>query len=163
MIRLATLLVAVLMPHAALADAGSDFIAKLAGRWSGAGTIRVSATDAPAATSCRLNASGGAASLQISGACDGAARGANLSVSLTWVAATQQFTGTFSGAAESGTASLYGRLRGTTLVLNVTSSSGGRSTMTVALRGNTAARLSLSGRDRSGKAVQYVSLPLRKG
>jgi hypothetical protein len=148
MIRLATLLVAVLMPHAALADAGSDFIAKLAGRWSGAGTIRVSATDAPAATSCRLNASGGAASLQISGACDGAARGANLSVSLTWVAATQQFTG---------------RLRGTTLVLNVTSSSGGRSTMTVALRGNTAARLSLSGRDRSGKAVQYVSLPLRKG
>jgi hypothetical protein len=162
MLKSVVLAAAVLMPQVAWADAGTDFIAKLQGSWSGAGTIRVSANDAPAATRCALQARGGGASLQISGSCDGAARGANLSVSLNWVAATQQFTGTFSGAAESGSASLYGRLNGSTLSLAVTSSNGGRSSMTLTLQGSKGARLSVSGRDRAGRSVQYVTLPLSR-
>lgn len=152
-----------LSPQIALADAGTDFLAKLNGRWSGAGTIRTSASDAPAATRCSLQASGSGTSLQISGSCDGAARGANLSVTLNWIAATQQFSGTFSGAAESGTASLVGRVRGSTLSLGVTSSGGGRSTMTLTLQGTKGARLSVAGRDSAGRTVQYVSLPLSRG
>jgi hypothetical protein len=97
-----SLIAACLVPLPAVADEGTDFIAKLTGRWSGAGTIRTSANDAPGATRCSLNASGSGAAVVISGSCDGAGRGANLSVSLKWVAATRQFTGTFSGAAESG-------------------------------------------------------------
>lgn len=162
MIRSLILASALLVPQAAFADAGTDFLAKLQGRWSGMGSIRTSATEAPGATRCTLRASGGGASLQISGSCDGAARGANLAVSLTWVAATQQFTGSFSGAAESGTASLYGRLNGSALGLNVTSADGGRSTMTLSLQGNSA-RLTVSGRDGSGRTAQFVALSLSKG
>lgn len=149
------------LPQAVLADAGSDFIAKVSGRWTGAGSIRTAAAEPPAATRCTLQASGGGPTLSITGSCDGAARGANLAVSLTWVAATQQFTGTFSGAAESGTANLYGRLNGSTLNLNVTSANGGRSTMTLALNG-TSARLAVSGRA-GGRVVQFVTLNLSKG
>lgn len=161
MIRTFVFLAGLALPQVAFADAGTDFLAKLAGRWSGTGTIRTAATDAPAPTKCTLQANGGGTALHISGTCDGAARGANLSVTLNWVAATQQFTGTFSGAAESGTATLYGKLNGSTLTLNVTSAGGGRSTMTLALQG-VSARLGVSGRDGAGKPVQYVALPLRK-
>jgi hypothetical protein len=163
MLKSVVLAAAMLMPQVAWADAGTDFIAKLQGRWTGAGTIRVSANDAPAATRCSLQARGGGSSLQISGTCDGAARGANLSVTLNWVAATQQFTGSFSGAAESGSASLYGRLNGQTLALSVTSANGGRSSMTLTLQGAKGARLTVSGRDGAGRSVQYVALPLSRG
>lgn len=145
----------------ALADEGTDFIARVSGSWSGSGTIRTGASEPPGATTCRLTGRASGASLQISGACDGAGRGANLSVSLTWVPATRQFTGSFSGGAESGTASLVGRVSGNTVTLAVQSSGCGRSNMTFSLSGATA-RLTVSGKDSTGKTVQFVALPLRK-
>lgn len=161
MVRALVLAAALLAPQLAHADAGTEFVARLNGSWSGAGTIRTAANEPPGATRCVLRASGGGASVQIAGRCDGAARNANLSVSLHWVAATQQFTGSFSGGAEAGSANLYGRLNGSALSLNVTSANGGRSTMTLSLQGKSGARLSVTGRD-GGRAVQYVALSLRR-
>ncbi|TPQ48719.1 hypothetical protein C2U72_22225 [Prosthecomicrobium hirschii] len=160
----AAVVAAGLAPSVARADEGADFIAKLSGSWTGSGSITASGGEAPAATTCRLQGAPAGSSITVTGKCDGAAKGANLAVQLTWSGDQKTFVGTFQGGAEAGTASLSGRLSGNSLVMQVTSQNGAVSTLTLTVSGANRLSLAVSGKDsKSGKPVQYVSLGLAKG
>lgn len=146
------------------ADQGTDFLAKLGGSWTGSGQVRSEPGAAPGATRCRLSGSGSGTTMTISGACDGAAKNAQVLVDLRWSAATGEVLGTFQGGGETGTANLNGRISGHSLTMRVTSQNGGTGTMVLTLSGDRAASLKVSGRDaKAGKTVTWVDVRLAKG
>lgn len=150
------------VPFGAAAEDGKAFLAKLAGDWAGSGRLVAAVGAEPEATSCRLSGAPTAAGVSITGSCDGAARGAKLAVVLRWSEPTGEVLGTFQGGAESGTANLSGRLSGNTLTLRVSSEGGGADRMVLTLSGAGQASLRLTGKAKDGKAVDFVSLGLRK-
>lgn len=147
----------------AQADDGAEFLTKLGGAWAGSGSITTDAGAAPGATTCRLQGAPSGSSISITGKCDGAAKGANLAVILNWSDAQKSFAGTFQGGAETGTASLSGRLSGNTLTMRVSSENGATSTLSLTLSGANRITLQVSGKDqKTGKPVNFVSLGLSK-
>ncbi|MDR3493481.1 MAG: hypothetical protein P4L82_02665 [Ancalomicrobiaceae bacterium] len=148
--------------NAGAAD-GAAFLADLAGRWAGSGFIRTSATDAPGSTHCHLSAVTSGSSIDIEGACDGAAKGAHLAVVLRWNADLGQVLGTFQGGAETGSANLAGRIEGTALHMQVTSSSGTTSRLSLTRSGHQLSIVIAGKSQTTGKVVTWVQLAMTKG
>jgi hypothetical protein len=146
----------------ALAQDGTAFLAKLGGTWNGGGKVAADRASPAGATSCRLTGSPSGVQVTITGVCDGAARGAQFSVVLRWSDPTKEFVGTFQGGAESGTATLSGKLSGNTLSMRVTSRDGTTSSMSLTLSGNDQVTLRVTGKDNDGKPAEFVSIALRK-
>ncbi|MEJ1161681.1 hypothetical protein [Prosthecomicrobium sp. N25] len=140
----------------------NGFFGRLGGAWSGSGTVKTDPAAAAGATTCRLSGTPAGQQVTITGSCDGAAQGAQLSVVLRYSDATRDFVGTFQGGTERGTASLSGRLTGNTLSMRVTSESGETSLLALTFVGAEQIALKVSGKDKGGKTVDYVSLALRK-
>lgn len=140
---------------------GAAFLADLAGTWSGSGFIRMSAEDAPGSTHCRVSGTSSGSTINLEGACDGAAKGAHLAVVLRWNAALGEVIGSFQGGGETGTANLAGRIEGSGLRMQVTSSSGTTSRLTLTKSG-TQLSISIAG-TKNGKPVTWVQLGLKKG
>ncbi|WP_407050455.1 hypothetical protein [Methyloraptor flagellatus] len=148
----------------ARADRNTDFLARLNGSWTGSGQVRSAPGAAPGATRCRLTGSGSGNSVTISGACDGAAKNAQIVVDLRWSAPTGQVLGTFQGGGETGTARLAGKISGRTLTMQVTSQNGGTGHMVLTFAGDRSASLKVTGRDRdAGGTVTWVDVRLSKG
>lgn len=158
----AFVIASLVMPLIALPAAAQDgnaFLARLAGSWSGSGTVTTAAGATPGATTCRLTGSPSGGSVTVSGSCDGAARGATLAMVLRWSEPTQQFMGSFQGGSEAG--SLTGRLSGDTLLLTISSPGGGTNSMLLTLNGSSAT-LKVNAKDTAGKSFNFVQLGLRK-
>ncbi len=151
------------LANSAPAQDGGAFLASLAGNWSGSGTVKTSKTDPAGATHCQLNGTPTGKGISISGSCDGVAKGAHLAVVLSWNAGLGEIFGSFQGAAETGTASLNGKVVGSSLQMQVTSANGTTSRMTLTKSGDKRVSLTVSGKDtKSGKTETYVSIGLAR-
>ncbi|MCW2306472.1 DUF3617 domain-containing protein [Rhodobium gokarnense] len=104
----------------ALADAGTDFLAAIAGAWQGRGTAQTKVESEPEAIICRIESalSDSGRKISNSGACAGAQGKAKIAGSLSYNPDTRLFTGRFISTGDGdGTATSSGALAGNTLRL----------------------------------------------